>query len=241
MDTAIDRLKLDLLKNETHVQVHDNVNTLFNRQTPEQIEEMDLEPLLALYRPACKNETDALDILVKSKYTPLLHEKDHERDDAYRGFVSTVKGLCHHFDAEQRDAANRVMDVIRHYGNIPARPLDDETAAINDMAREFQRADLAADIKTIRAEDWLDRLVARNTEYDSLTDDRFREGAAKTAYRMKTARRTADKYYRNIVMHLEYLITVGRETPELTNVIRELNEIVAHYKNILAQRYGKKK
>jgi hypothetical protein len=240
MDTSVIRVKLDALKNETHVQIHENFIALLDKQTPAQIAEMELAPLIGLYRPAYMNEVEALELVVKSRYTPLLLEKDQDRDDSFRGFHSTIKGLCYHFDPEQQQAAKRLMDIFKHYGNIAKRPLDDETAAINDLVREFRRPDLAADIATLRVEDWLNKLIEENEKFNRLTLERFEEGAAKTAYRMKTARTVTDKYYRNIVLHLEYLLTVGRETPAVTNLIKELNLIVTHYKNILAQRAGKK-
>jgi hypothetical protein len=87
---------------------------------------------------------------------------------------------------------------------------------------------------------WWNLVMEKNGAYDRLTHERVEEGAAKTAFRMKTARTLTDKYYRAIVLHLENLVTAGVDTPTLTGIIRELNEVVTHYKNILAQRQGRK-
>jgi hypothetical protein len=235
METQIIKIRFESLKNETHVQFHDNFCTLLEKQSATNIADMELTPLLGLYYPAFQKEKEALDVVLKSKYTLMLAEKDRERDEIYRGFVTTVKGLRYHFNPGVQQAAARVMDIFDHYGNIARRSNDDETAAINDIVREFGRTDLTADLNTLNVNDWLTRLIDENSAFDQLTHQRFEEAAAQTTARMKAARAVTDKYYRNIVRHLEYLGIIDRITPALTEFIRELNVIVTHYKNMLAR------
>jgi hypothetical protein len=233
------RIHLTGLQNEPHVQLHKEVIIGVEKNLkPEQIEALGLKPLLERYKRAHANETSALDIIIKSKFTPLMTAADKERDDVCRLFITTIKGLCYHFDDEIRQAAQRVMDIINHYGNIPQRPLDDETAAIEDLGREFERPDLAADLVTLNAVPYLSKLLEKNEAYAVLTRGRIEESASQTAYRMKSARVATDKYYRSIIQHLEYLITVETDAPEFKTLIAELNKLVKHYKDILAQKKG---
>jgi hypothetical protein len=84
-------------------------------------------------------------------------------------------------------------------------------------------------------------MVEENNKYKQLSDERLDDIGSKTAFRMKSARTETDKYYRNLVFHLEYLMVAGQKTDLLDKLITDLNNLVKHYKNILAQQQGKNK
>jgi hypothetical protein len=230
-----------MLKNETHIQMHEDVIRLFDKQTYEQLAELDLVSTLGLYRAAFANEQEAVNIIVKNRFTNMLVKQDRSRDDIFRGLYYTVKGLCFHPDPERQKAAKRLMDIFNHYGNIARKPADAESAAITDLMREFRRPDLTADIETVNVGEWVEMLAEANENYKRFTVKRFQEASGKTAYRTRSTRPVTDKYYRNIVMHLEYMITVGKETQTLSDLVGNLNIIVKRYKNSIAQKAGKKK
>ena len=240
MDTLeIKKIKLSALQNETHTQFHDNVSLLIDRLPGPVVDMFDIAPLVVLYIAALLKERAALDIVLKSKYSHEMSVSDNSRDDIYRGFAAAVKALLLHYDTEKIASARRVMDILKHYGNISRKSYDDETAAIKDLKREFDRADLTHDLVTLDATDWLDKLVAANDEFERLSIQRFDEAASITHVRMKTVRTETDKYYRGIVQHLGYMVMVGRTSDELAAFINELNVIITHYKTVLAQRTGR--
>jgi hypothetical protein len=200
---------------------------------------LDLHDALPLHSAALIAQKLVLDIIRGSKYTRMMAEKDHARDQTLKGFIAAVKAMHHHFDVNVREASHRVSNVFNHYGNIANRPYDEETAAIEDILREFKKSDLLADLLLLGVMQWCEHLELDNEEFKDLSRQRYQEMAAIPKQRMSTARTETDKIYRSIVHRLEYQVTVGRITTELTDIITDMNVVIAHYRNLLAQRTGR--
>lgn len=228
MELKIKTVRLNSMTNETHTQFHDDSYMSINKRTEEVIATLGLTELLALYTQALNKQKSVLDIVIGSKYTKLIAEKDHDRDQTLIGFKTAVKSMHHHFDPAVRQAAERVNNIFRHYGNIPHRSNDEETAAIEDLIREFSRTDLTADLNTLNVMSWHNRLVLDNSGFITLTQQRYDEIAALPAERMRNVRKDTDKFYRSITQQLELLVMVNRITPALTSLITDLNVIITH-------------
>ena len=231
-------ITLTRMTNEVHVQFHENVVTLVKKITPEAL---GIVSLCDLYLKAFDSETQVLLIITKSELTAQISEQDRMRDGIFRGFSDTVKGLRNHFDPDMREAANRLWNAFLHYGNIARKTLDAQTAATNDILREFERSDLRQAIEKLHLTDWRDKLDEENQKFHSLMMDRYNESAAQTTVRMKTARVETDKYYRAITAHADNRALTGELDDAMSGFINELNAIVKRFKNILAQQLGKKK
>jgi hypothetical protein len=236
METIIIRFKTDYLKNETHVQFHEGINFVIVKHNPQSL---GIEPWYVPYKGALNNETEALDFFRKSKLTGKIADQDHVRDGIFRGFVDSIKGERRHFDPSRREAANLLYDIFDHYGNIARKPLDDETAAINDLARELAQPDATQAITLLGLTPWLNKLVEENTKFVALMSERYDETAKKTSLRMKTTRSETDTYYQAIISQIENQHLVGVNINE--NFIKELNAVIERFRNILAQEIGGRK
>jgi hypothetical protein len=237
----ITKIKLTVMTHELHCQYHQDIMDFINKKPATVLETIGLPQWTPPYFAALEREKLALDIILKSKFTAEMAESDNGRDNTYRGFVSAVKSLLYHFDPEIRGAAKRVTDVFNHYGDVPKRSYNEESAAIDDIMREFEKPDLAADLVTLNAVSWRDRLKFDNDGFKSLSHLRVEEAAGRTPIRMKDARVETDEHYRNIVLHLEYMVRAGKTSQELTGFITELNSYATSYKNIMARRQGSSK
>ena len=236
---TIDNIGLSSLLNEPHVQFHDNYSVMLVKRPKPLIETWGMSAVLKHYLEALDDEKAALDIMRKHKGSRPLTNFDNNRDATCRGFIASVKALRYHFDQEVRNASQRIMDVFKHYGDIPGRSYDAETAAINDLLRELDTDERTADLKTLKVMDWRDRLDAENQAFDSMTHERFKEVSESTHLRMKNTRTVTDKYYRLIVQHVDFLVASDEVTPELIKLINDSNAIVAHYRHVIAQRAGR--
>ena len=230
-------ISLTRMTNEVHVQFHVSVETLMERLD---LPALGLEPLGGLYKQALANEQEALLIVTKSEQTALIAEQDRARDAIFRGFSDTVKGLRNHFDDQTRSDANRLWAVFLHYGNIAVKTLDAQTAATNDMLREFKRSDLQQAIGNLNLTDWMEKLDEENQKFHQLMMQRYNEPVGQTSFRMKTTRTETDKYYRAITAHVDNLVLTTNNDPALNDIVTELNAIIKRFKNILAQQFGKK-
>ena len=230
-------IQFSRMKNEVHAQFHETVNSLIVKIGAATLA---IELLYALFKQALDNELESLNIIRKSDLTAKISEQDRVRDAIFRGCSDTVKNFRNHFDDDMREAANRLWNIFLHYGNVTQKPFDAETAAINDILREFERAENAAAIEKLSLGEWVTKLADENAKFHDLMMERYGESLEKTPYRMKTARRETDKYYRAIVAELENQLMIGKMNAD-NGFIIELNAIVSRFKGILAQEFGRKK
>lgn len=237
MKKAIAEINLGKLKNETHTQFGESVNSLIEFLGAEALQ---VATLYALFKAAFDKEKEALDYMRKSHISSAIIDQDHVRDITVRGFTDTIKGLRNHYDALLRSDANRLWTIFSFYGNLAQKPLDDETAAINDLIYEL-KSNCGQELERLGLEGWVDQLNTANWKFHSLMMDRYGAETAKTAYRMKTIRTETDTYYRAIVNEFENIVLKGTATSVITQFIAELNAIVTRFRNILAQDTGKEK
>ncbi len=227
-------LKSEKLRNEEHYQFQTEFKALVERFTPATL---GIEEAFAAYLPLYANETEALDIITKSAVTDEIANADHLRDSNYRGLCDTVKGASNHFSDKKREAANRIQIVIDHFGNINAKTYDEQTAAIKSLIADLN-GQYAADVETLRLDEWLTELQANNNAFEALMNERYSDDAGKTQLRMKEVRKEVDTAYRTITTRIDALVVVnGLET--YAPFIKELNIRVEKFNNTLAQRKGR--
>ncbi|MDR0733599.1 MAG: DUF6261 family protein [Dysgonamonadaceae bacterium] len=237
MKNLIVRLDFVLLRNETHVELNENVTGVIEKYTPQTLGIVDL---YAVYKPAYATEVSALDAIRKSGYTKEILDQDHRRDGIYRGFVDGVKSALHHFDPAKQAAAERIELVLEHYGNISRKNYDQGTAALDDLIRELSANDYPALLSTLTLTDWLTQLTAENAAFKNLMTERYEEVAQRTPVNMKDARTATDKALHAIIYQIEGLALVNGEA-QYHDFIAELNAIFKRYKDILAQERGRRK
>jgi hypothetical protein len=193
------------------------------------------EIILRMNLHGLKNETDAIDYIGKSELTAKIVEQDHKRNLTYRGFVDFIKSATNHFKLAHCEAANLVINIFKHYGNIARKTLGDEMAVINDLARELNLPAPAQAISLFGANVWQNKHVEENNVFTELMKERYSGTAGKTSLRMKAMRVKTDKYYHAMVSQIENQILAG--TAINGNFIRKLNAVIERF-YILAQEIG---
>jgi len=236
MDTKIIKVRYEYLRNETHAAYHEAVMTLLGTYLPSLT---GIEMQYAAYQTAFNDELLALDVIRRSELTAQIVEQDTIRDAIFRGFADSVKGATKHFDSSKRSAAMQLQNMLDSYGNIAARPLDEETAAIDDLLREVDTR-YAMSVQLLGLNDWLTQLANENSVFKTLILDRNSETAQRPAINMKTSRTAVDAAFRAMLNMLEALALVNGDAP-YSGFITEFNALSERYKNILAQEQGMRK
>ncbi|MDR0582100.1 MAG: DUF6261 family protein [Prevotellaceae bacterium] len=230
------RFSYEHLRNEAHVEFHTNVNALFVEFNPETL---GIKPLYDVYKPLFDEEVAALDIIRRSELTAEIVELDHERDRLYRGLADNVKSFRNHFDPDKRRAAEKLEVILEHYGNIAAKTLDEETAAIEDLHRELIKQDNYLYVSALGLGEWLGQLVQTSRNLEALMMNRYDEASKRPNVHMQRIRKEVDKTFRSILDLLEALVRVnGADTNKA--FIAKLNMVMERYKEILAQEAGRR-
>jgi hypothetical protein len=236
MSAIIIRFSYEHLRNEAHVELHATFNSLVERFTPAGL---GIEPLYDVYKPLYEQEVAALDQIRKSALTSVIEKHEKERDRLFRGFSDAVKSFLRHFDEAKRDAARKIEMILEHYGNLAAKPYDEETAAIEDLHRELLKPENAANVTALGLGDWLERLVQVSRDFDALLMARYDETAKRPTLHMRGIRKEVDKAFRAILNLLESLVRInGPDTDR--DFLAELNAVMKRYKDILAQEEGRR-
>jgi hypothetical protein len=236
MNDELVRMRYEHLRNETHVEYHEVVNTLIGNYTPQSL---NIVPQYALYKTRFDVEVAALDVVRKSGFTGDVVDQDHARDITSHGFGVAVDSALYHFDPLKREAAGKVKIVLKSYGNIAAKALDQETAAIDDLLRELRSGGYPAMIETLGLGEWLDRLEADNRRFKELMLARYGEVAQRPATRMRVARKGVDDAFRPMLRQME--AWAANDSAPYEAFFREFNAVTERFKNIAAQQTGTRK
>ncbi|MDR2125496.1 MAG: DUF6261 family protein [Prevotellaceae bacterium] len=234
MKREVIRIKLENLRNEAHVSYNTAFGAMVDKYTPETL---NINALYGEYKTAFADEIAALDIVRKSALTDAIDQQDSIRDSIFRGMADAIKSALNHFNAEKREAARKLNVVFDNYGNIAAKTLDQETAAITDLLRELNSPDNAALLTLLGLGDWAQQLDTENTKFEQMMLERYAETSQRPTVKMRDARQKTDKYLRAIFDRLEALALLNG-TDGYENFIKELNALTERYKQIAAQEKG---
>jgi hypothetical protein len=235
MNTIIVKFDYSHLRNETHVEYNVTLAAKIAAHSPETL---GIQTLFDKYKSAFDTETGGLDIIRKSEYTAEINEQDIVRDNIFRGLSDAVKSATRHFDSAKKQAADRLEIVLKNYGNIAAKTLDSETAAIDDIVRELAD-NFSGDVELLALADWVNQLENENATFKTLMEQRYDESAAKPSVIMKPAREETDKTLRALLNQIDALALVNGEQAYLP-LIKDINAISERYKNLLARKTTKK-
>jgi hypothetical protein len=206
-------------------------------------------------------------VLRKSVHTREMEDDDRERDDRFRGFFGTVKGLQHQPDATKQVAALRMFNLLSRYkksvlgGNYTA-----ESAAIYNLLQDL-RGEYAADITLLSLNDWVTAIDNAEKKFLASRSQRIAESANKPKEDLRGIRLQMDTLYKGIInafdvqlladgLGEEIVFDADDSDDEVTEYgsdtaphvqenavygfVTTWNEIVKKYRNLLAQRAGRR-
>jgi hypothetical protein len=232
----IKRIKLNRFRNEEWFNFFTEFKEFVTQSTPETL---NIEALYAVFLALYAQADETLEILRKSSYTSEIVQLDGVRDGTYRGLSEAVKSSQHHYVEAQSAAARKLKPLFDHYGDVPAKPYNEETAIIYNLLQEL-RGQYAPQIATLSLQGWLDELERNNLAFEAAILARNAEIADKSIDEtMLEVRRKTDRCYLDIVERIEALILVQGDT-NFAVFVKLLNANIERYQNVLSRRHKKK-
>lgn len=172
-----------------------------------------------------------------SELTPRLRLLDQRRSKAYKGITFTIKGYCHHFNAETVKCAKRLTAHLKIFGknvtrqNIPAR-----SYTINAIVTDWEtNPELTASLATLDLAAWVTELKTANQLYDQIYLERLEEYAAVSPETMKGKRAETVAAYYELRKFLD-ANEVLRHDSVYEKTINELNALIELYNLLIANR-----
>ena len=232
-----EKIHLVLLRNDEHFQFCTEFRDLLKANNPTALKvAAQFNAFLLLY----KQEDEALKKIMKSGFTDDMQDADKRRDVTFRGMVDANRAALNHFSATVLAAAKRLKIVFDTYGNLAAKPLNEETSAIYNLLQEL-KGNYAADVATVKLGDWVTELEANNKAFDTLVKERYDETASRTELILRGVRKQVDAAYRSVIERIDAFAVVEDNPEAFATFIRKWNVVVEKYNNTIAQRQGRKK
>lgn len=219
------------LRNEEWFNFYTEFKTTVEEFTPEAL---NIEELFAVFLILYAGADEALEKIAKSGYTEVMSQLDAVRDGVFRGLADSVKAALNHFDVLKRKAAANLMILFDHYGNLAAKPYDEQTSGTYNFLQEF-RGKYAADVETLGLAEWGDELERSNIEFSNAVAERNKETAGKTELKMVDVRKETDRCYLDILERIESLALINGEE-SFKPFIKLMNVNITRYKNLIGRR-----
>jgi hypothetical protein len=227
----ITRIKLRNLRNEEWFNFFTEFKTFVAQSTPEAL---DIEALFATFLALYVQADESLEILRKSSYTAEIIHLDGVRDGTFRGLTEVIQASLHHYLTPTREAAEKLEVIIDHYGNLSAKPYNEETSGIYNLLQDLRAK--TAEVAALDLSGWLNELEANNQAFETAILNRNAEKADSIVdINMMEIRRQTDRCYLNIVERIEALTLIQGDAA-FADFVNKLNTNITRYKNVLSRR-----
>lgn len=228
------KIELSRLQNAEHLSLMNDVLALLNEANIEV-----LNPLKTQLSEGVKKAEAAQVQIRKSEHTEGLVALDEIRDKLYRGLVLRVQSEeLSKLNANQ-EAAKKIALIINTYGNFVQHNYQKETTEIQNFIADLKSADYTPSVQKIGLTEWVNWLEEANNAFHSRYMERRDEYAAQPVYDVKNIRKELDGTFRKI-QETANALAILQTSDALKTFIAKVNVSIGKWKELLAQRNGKK-
>jgi hypothetical protein len=227
------RLTVRLLPNKLYFRFHTENDGLYTKYG--------IDPLgIAIYyEPFCSKLSDldtALERVRKSADTDRIVVADSEFDRSFSGMKEYTRSFRNHFDPAVRRAAENLLIVFDHYGNIGKEAYRQELASSHNLLQDLRER--SADVLVLNLEPWMAAHEQAAATLSDLLHVRTGEISKQTTLSVKQVRREMDAIYQQITDRIDAMINLyGKNF--VPGFVAEYNAHATEYKNKLAQHLGR--
>jgi hypothetical protein len=176
-------------------------------------------PQLALLEKVHADAGVALEFIRKNQWSKEVDDADTLRDRYWGGLKNFLRAFQYDPDAATQHAAERLMSIVEHYGDVANAPQDQESGLIIDSIKELNN--YPEDIETLNLGKRIEQLQEANERFMEVVDRRTLEIGNRTPLRMVDIRRDGDKIIRLIYAQLEVWLQ-SEPSADITQFASEL-------------------
>jgi hypothetical protein len=227
------------LSNALHLQFAGETKELITKFNPSALK---IVPQYDDFCTKIEKEDLCYKVIRKSDLSEAKEDADQSRDAVITGINDAVRTAVRHFDSAVSEAAKRLKIVLDTYNTpkpLTRLPYDAETVSVINLLQEFDGKYLA-DVQTTGLTAWVAELHVRNDRFDRLAKAYNEQQAEKPPFSMKDVRNETDETYSKIMLVINALTVMEGETA-YAPFVTELNELIKHYSDLIAQHRGRDK
>jgi hypothetical protein len=227
------RVRTILLPNETFFTFVKENREYYITYDPQKLE---IEVYMAEYDAAVNDLDTALERVRKSPDTERIAVLDAEFDTSYTGMEEYVRVCLKHYIPAVRLAAENLVVIFDHYGNIGRQPYRKELGSSFNLVQELMMQQ--ADVATLQLDPWIQAHTNAANALSALLKVRTGDTSQQTDIRVRNARHRVEDVYQNITNRIDAVINL-RGKDFAGGFYAEYNAHATEYKNSLAQHLGR--
>lgn len=168
-----------------------------------------------------------------SDLTKDVQALDLRRDNAIKGIKTIATAHKFHANEANINASTSIINSIDKYGqNIARFNYQAQTVTLQSLINDWGNdADFEAALTLLHLNDWITELKMANEAFKTTYQDRVTDMANKQRIAVSELRPATTEAYITLVKHIE-ANDILNPSAELTNLIRQLNELVNKYNAI---------
>ena len=226
----IKSLSLTALLVGSHAEFHTSVLSLITATTPEVL-------FIKVFFSDYQREVEKLLSLVnKSNRLPQtkeLKEADNGRDAYLRRLFKSVKDLMKSPSSDEKEAAEKIWNVIVSYKGIMENEINKETAQIRGLFRDLETEELEAALKYVFLDDIIGRMKTYNDIVVEEMDKRVKLESKKQKIDTAEQRKIVNDLYASIVRQVN-AFAIAMPSEEVDEFILSLNSLIDEYKRVIS-------
>jgi hypothetical protein len=148
-----------------------------------------------------------------SEFTSQLLDSDELRDNAFVGLRDYIRSFCNSGDTVKDKAGAYLSEIVSSVGNsIHRMPYATETTKLDVLFEDLDTPAAREALATIMATDWLERLKARQEDFESIYQSKIEADAGIDFPLLKNSKETITFYLKGL---LSYIETNSKNEPAL--------------------------
>ena len=239
---VINQIRLSRLDNGRHFEYHNHVYDLLHAADATKIG-IPAEKITA-YKADLDVEEEINRETQASLNTQRMTKKDEERDDLLSFIFNTIRTNRLSPEQAMATAAEELNVVAKPYYGIQKLGLDQESAFINGLLRDFRKTENAPHVTTLKLTSALQKLETANAEFRQIYDARSATRADNKLPQAKVARAKTDAMYEQIVFILKAAYYYGIapvERPLIVSIVNKMNQRMEETTNAFQKSLAQKR
>ena len=174
-----------------------------------------------------------------SEFTSQLLDSDEFRDNAFVGLRDYIRSYCNYGDKVKDKAGAYLSEIVTSVGNsIHRMPYATETTKLDVLFEDLSTPAAKEALATIMATDWLERLKARQADFEKVYQSKVEAEAGIDFPLLKKSKDAITFYLKGL---LSYIETNSKAEPALFGSIEEkINEIITDAVSLARSRATRK-
>jgi hypothetical protein len=227
------RVKTRLLPNETFYRFMSENYVYYLKYNPATLE---IEVFMVEYVAAMNDLDLSLERIRKSAETERIAQLDVEFDRSYMGMEEYVRACLKHYDPKMRYAAENLMIIFKHYGNIGKQAYRKELGSSANLLQDLRAR--SVDVATLALHQWMLAHEEAAAALALLLNTRTTEDAKQSDIRVSDARLRMEAVYQLVTDRIDAVINLkGKDFAG--DFYAEYNAHATEYKTALAQHLGR--